>query len=274
MVLLKVLEGDYGLASMDPECLQLLLLAKVSKLSVDVSWNTWKFPALTDGEVELNNFPAIVKYMEAPVNLTLTYRQKCEAFVIISMMRYSLLPVVKYVYWLDQYNFDEFTSKWFQKSKSLLFNRIFLKQYRDNAHQLLTSRFPYAESNEFPQYLFPIFQECILYFAPRLRTYMFYFGNSPSIVDIALYGYLAPLLKVPFPNNIYGQYLREFNTIVYYVNRIHRAYFPEVLYTEKYIRPNIIPVSENDISSILVLAGCAVFMSVLGYAMLNGLVPL
>ena len=43
-------------------------------------------------------------------------------------------------------------------------------------------------------------QECLNMMSERLGDQPYLFGKAPSSVDALLYGYLAPLLKAPFPN--------------------------------------------------------------------------
>ena len=55
------------------------------------------------------------------------------------------------------------------------------------------------------------------------------FGRSPSSVDAVMYGYLAPLLKAPFPNNSLQNYLNNCTNLVKFVVRISQNYFPKVV---------------------------------------------
>ena len=55
------------------------------------------------------------------------------------------------------------------------------------------------------------------------------FGNSPSSLDAAMYGYLGPLLKAPFPNNTPQNYLKNCSNLVKFVVRISHNYFPKVV---------------------------------------------
>ena len=55
------------------------------------------------------------------------------------------------------------------------------------------------------------------------------FGLSPSSLDAVMYGYLASLLKAPFPNNSLQNYLKACGNLVKFVVRISQNYFPNVV---------------------------------------------
>merc|ERR1712241_811747 len=69
----------------------------------------------------------------------------------------------------------------------------------------------------------------------RLAEGHYMFGRSPSSVDAVMYGYLAPLLKAPFPSNTLQNYLNSCTNLVKFVVRISQNYFPRVVksYEEK-----------------------------------------
>ena len=72
-------------------------------------------------------------------------------------------------------------------------------------------------------------EECLTMLSNRLGEQQFMFGRSPSSLDAVMYGYLAPLLKAPFPNNSLQNYLKACGNLVKFVVRISQNYFPNVV---------------------------------------------
>ena len=68
-------------------------------------------------------------------------------------------------------------------------------------------------------------QECLSMMSERLGDQPYLFGKAPSSVDALLYGYLAPLLKAPFPNPKLKNHLQACPNLVKFVSRITMTYF-------------------------------------------------
>ena len=69
-------------------------------------------------------------------------------------------------------------------------------------------------------------EECLNMISKRLGDNDHYlFGRSPSSADAVLYGYLAPLLKAPFPNPSLQNHLKASDNLCRFVGRINSAYF-------------------------------------------------
>jgi len=83
-------------------------------------------------------------------------------------------------------------------------------------------------------------QECMTLLSNRLADNHFMFGRSASSLDAVMYGYLAPLLKAPLPNNSLQNYLNNCGNLVKFVVRISQNYFPKVVksYDEQQLNKN------------------------------------
>lgn len=67
--------------------------------------------------------------------------------------------------------------------------------------------------------------QCVIAVSHRLGTQEFVFGNHPTSIDATLYAYLAPLVKVPFPNTKFKNQVLSHNNLVKYVTRISQRYY-------------------------------------------------
>lgn len=72
-------------------------------------------------------------------------------------------------------------------------------------------------------------QKCLTLLSERLGEAEFFFGKHPTSFDAAVFSYLAPLLKVPFPNsNQLTSHIKACDNLGSFVNRILKKYFPVV----------------------------------------------
>lgn len=55
---------------------------------------------------------------------------------------------------------------------------------------------------------------------------LFSFPFSPSSLDALVFSYLAPILRVPFPNNDLKDHLKQSENLWLYCSRILQRYFP------------------------------------------------
>merc|ERR1712141_292800 len=71
-------------------------------------------------------------------------------------------------------------------------------------------------------------EECLIMMSERLGDQPYLFGQAPSSADAMLYGFLAPLLKAPFPNATLQNHLKACENLVKFVSRITLTYFSKI----------------------------------------------
>lgn len=240
---LNICEGDYGLSSLDSDCLHLMLLAKVTKLPLNVTSRQVKYPVFVHDTNALRNYSEVQNYLlklgYSP-DISLNSQETYEAYVVINMLKFYLSPVIKYLWWVNEYNYENFTSKWFKRSFKFPYNLHGLRQLRNEASSLLQIRFPDEDLENVKQILLKQFKECFPSVSTRLANSLYYYGNNISSVDIILYGYLAPILSIPFPDNEFKDVLEKDPVFSKFVSRINQIYFPDIQYTEKYIKGTLL----------------------------------
>lgn len=62
----------------------------------------------------------------------------------------------------------------------------------------------------------------------KLGNSEFFSGLKPSLLDVNIFAYLAPLLRAPLPSNALQNYLKHCDNLVKFINRICEMYFPEI----------------------------------------------
>jgi metaxin len=72
-------------------------------------------------------------------------------------------------------------------------------------------------------------EECLNMVSERLgSTNTYLFGMAPSSADAILYGYLAPLIKAPFPNPSLQNHVKANDNLWKFVSHINLTYFAKV----------------------------------------------
>jgi len=166
----------------------------------------------------------------------LTGKQLSEAGAFINMIEEKLGPALKYIMWIDTKNHLELTRCWYGKHLPFPLGLYYPNKYEKETVRLIESL--YAQHSEFGEIgndtivetsVYKAAHECLTLLSNRLGDNHYMFGRSASSVDAVMYGYLAPLLKAPFPNNSLQNYLNGCTNLVKFVVRISQNYFPSVV---------------------------------------------
>jgi len=166
----------------------------------------------------------------------LSSRQGAEVTAFIQLMEDKMGPALKYLYWVDTKNHLEMTRPWFGKHLPFPLGLYYPNKFEQEAIQLIESLHGhFGEDGEIGNdtvvetSVYKGAEECLTMLSNRLGENQYMFGRSPSSLDAVMYGYLAPLLKAPFPNNALQNYLKACGNLVKFVVRISQNYFPKVV---------------------------------------------
>jgi len=150
-------------------------------------------------------------------------------------MEEKLYPALLYVFWIDPNNHTGLTSPWFAKHMTFPLGLYYPSKYYKHAINVIESRFgvTFNENDASTRSMIETAvhknaEECLNLIAERLGSENFLFGQAPSSADALLYGFLAPLLKAPFPNPTLQNYLKASDALVKFVSRINLTYFSKV----------------------------------------------
>ena len=120
--------SDWGVASIDPHCLQLMTYAKFSgaPISFHESGNPFwtpksNLPVFRHNDLQLASFGAVVnhlKTMNYSADYNLTSKQQSEVMALTKLLEERLYPAILYVFWLDLNNHNQLTRPWFAKKMS------------------------------------------------------------------------------------------------------------------------------------------------------------
>jgi len=242
---LEAWSGDWGLPSIDAECLKILAFAKFSgapltqKSTNNPFWTpAGDLPVLRHAGVVLTDFNSIARHLRAcnySADYNLPPKQVAEASAFIQLMDEKLAPALRYLLWIDPKNQVEMTRPWFGAHLPFPLGLYYPNKFEAAAVTLIESLHGHHGSLDIgpdtvvETAVYKAAQECLTLLSHRLDDNHFMFGKSPSSVDAVMYAYLGPLLKAPMPSNTLQNYLKNCNNLVKFVVRVSQNYFPKVV---------------------------------------------
>ncbi|KAI4497147.1 hypothetical protein M0802_007631 [Mischocyttarus mexicanus] len=251
-VQLDAWKGDWGLPSVDIECLQVMAYARFSgiPLQIQATNNPFKtsngrLPVLKTKHSSLDKINEIMLYLKK-INVNLVTengsKEYAEFIAYDTMLKDKLYPAMQFIWWLDQANLNELIRPW----------------YCDAV---------YSEA-----------QKCLTSLSTRLGDSKYFLGQSHTMLDAVIYSYLAPLLKAPLVNPPLQNHLKACTNLVNFVTHISQKYFREDYNHYEKIKneDNIRKMRKDSFSEFpnkrrdQVLAGLFAVVAMVGYALLTG----
>lgn len=242
-----------------------------------------KYPIFKDKRVTLSNVTEIINYLRQRgynADYGLTEKMRSESYAFSNMLALKLRPVLEYLFFVDRRNYEELFAPWFIRNMPAPFNYVYPRQSKTCANDLIESLYPEACNSDVIQaYITNIASECFSTLAVRLGKKDFFNGSAPSSLDAAVYSYLAPLAKIPFPTKDIPNLLQNFPELMEYVKRIDDCFFPGLPGRDEiYNRAEEISKTkkEEDLAAASfktkLFAGLFVFAAMFGYAVSKNII--
>ncbi|XP_020285902.1 metaxin-1 isoform X2 [Pseudomyrmex gracilis] len=232
---LDVWKGDWGLPSVDVECLQVLAYAKFSGIPLKVNLTSNPFrtpngrlPLLRAGLKSLDTVKDIFPFFRTKhsSDYMLTNKQCADVMAFDALLKEKLYPAFQFIWWIDKKNLDELVRPWYCKALPFPFNFYYPRKFEQRAQTLIQSLYPMEDNiSVIENEIYSEAQKCLTLLSTRLGDKDFFCGQQPNTIDAIVYSYLAPLLKAPLPNPILQNYLKACTNLVKYVSRISQRYF-------------------------------------------------
>ncbi|KAK9874889.1 hypothetical protein WA026_005701 [Henosepilachna vigintioctopunctata] len=274
---LNVIPGDYGLVSLDPECVQCILYARIAKVPCDIKLYSsymvctfYSTPSFVNGKRVLNGYVDIMKeFRSLHFNLEfgMNSKQCSQSLALSSMVFHKLRPLLEFVMWVDKRNNEDVINPWFMKFLRFPFNHNYIKGRKQIAIDLIEALFPFEDSPEvIKDYLTKGATECLTSLSNKLGKDDFFFLKEPTALDILVYSYLAPFIKLPF---ISVEIVNMINTLwpnlEAFVKRIDAKYLGDLIERSMFSKRDIVNQQNDDevsYSAIVILTLSAVSLIV------------
>lgn len=233
---LFVWPSDFDLLSFDVECLQFLAASKFCALQVTVIHTAkpsisptktlpyFKIVDNTTKKIEgITEFPKFVEYtrkcaFQLVLDSELTTAQKCEVDAYYSLLKKTIHPAIVHLLWNDELNYSTFTRKWYSSKMSFLTNLYYIEMRRSKELQYIKAKGLSAND------IIVAAMKTITQLSKKLGDKKYFFGDKPSSLDALIFGYLAPLIKLPLPSDRLQSHLHACSNLVRFVESILSIY--------------------------------------------------
>lgn len=290
---LNVWSGDWGLPSIDYKCLQMLAFCRFSGVPIKTNFTNnpiWtQLPSFVHKSTKLSELRQIVNYLKEQnysADFNLSAKDMSDVFAYESLLKSQLEPALLYLLWADDHNYVELMRGWYAKRLPFPTNYFIPNHYKSAAEKTIRSRFGSQVLNSdrsdaiIETVIIGEAQKCLTLLSERLKD-EYFFGKNPSSFDALVFGYLAPLLKVPTSNRVLQNHLKSCDNLNKFVNKILKKYFPTVKdsdskttttsdNTQDSDELNEFPHKWTDI----LLSGLFATAAMIGYALVTGLVKI
>uniref|UniRef100_UPI00358FD4EF metaxin-1-like n=1 Tax=Myxine glutinosa TaxID=7769 RepID=UPI00358FD4EF len=233
--------GDWGLPSVDAECLVVVTYAKfagapVKVRSTCVPWRspTGRLPALrSDGEVISSPYDILNHLQKKGFHLDvgLTRKEEADAKAFVSLIRQKLLPAVMHTFWGDTVNYSEFTRPWLAGSLPFPMGLILPGQVRGSATERFTqmvTKSSDATDEEYEEQMYLDATECLRLLSQSLGSRKYFFQDQPSSLDAVVFAHVAPLIKARLPNSRLHHHVKNLDNLCLLCHHVLHQYFPHV----------------------------------------------
>ncbi|XP_022836573.1 metaxin-1 [Spodoptera litura] len=236
---LDIWRGEWGLASIDLECLKVLTYMKFIGVPVRVREANNPFftpkgrlPVMKDGRNLLTNFEEVVDHLKSlhySTDVHLNTKQAAEASAFTQYLREKLYPAYQYAWWVDEKNYCDLTRPTYAKALCIPFNFYYPSHYQNAAKEMIDALYgEHTDLREIEKTLYNEAEKCLKTLSDRLGESEYFFGNRPSSFDATVFAYLAPLVKAPFPNATLANHVKGIANLSRFVARINQKNFRHV----------------------------------------------
>ncbi|XP_049586154.1 metaxin-1 isoform X6 [Syngnathus scovelli] len=238
---LFVWEGDWGLPSVNSDCLVVLAYAQFSgaPLKVHKLSNPWRCPGGTIPALRTAHKEALWRPSDIIVHLQkqkynadfdLSPKEAADSLAFVALVQEKLSPAVLYALWVEPKNFAEVTRRWYAEHVSFPLGLVLPGRMRRQVLdklRLLRGDASLDPGDELEKELYDDATNCMDLLAQRLGMQKFFFGDSPSSLDAVVFGWLAPILKCELPSGKLQQHLKSLDNLHAFCANILLVYFPQ-----------------------------------------------
>ena len=289
---LSVWSGDWGLPSIDYKCLQMLAFCRFSGVPLKTNetnnpiWN--RLPSFCHKSNKIFEMRQLIHYLKEQnysADFNLSAKDLSDVIAYESLLKSQLEPALLYLLWADEQNYVQLMRGWYAKRLPFPTNYFIPNHYRSAAEKTIRSRFgaQVLNSDKSDAYIETTIigeaQKCLTLLSERLKD-EYFFGKNPSSFDALVFGYLAPLLKVPTHNRVLQNHLTSCDNLTKFVNKILRKYFPTVKENDlktTNLDNNSDESEENEFPhkwTDIIVSGLFATVAMIGYAFVTGLVKI
>jgi len=239
---LEVWPSDFLLPSIDCRSLQFLVCARMCAAPIRIikdSPQPWTSPSGTlpvfrhGPSTAYTTFHKFANYLRKQIpELTLdghlTDAERSEAKALESLLHEKLHPAYLHTVWVDLPNYNVVTNRWYTRRLPAFYGMFYSNKQRRHAISYVRECVPgdLVTDEDIRLAVTKQALHCINLLSAKLGDKKYFFGDKPTSLDALTFGYLAPLLKLPLPNDRIQLHLRQCANLVRFVDAVIAVYLP------------------------------------------------
>jgi len=235
-IVFEVWKGDWGLPSIDLECLKWLTYAKLAGLPMEVKQTSNPFwtpkgtlPVARKNKTVITDFKQLVQVAiskNVSPDYGLSEKEQADIFAYTQTLEEKLLPALMFVWWKDERNVNTLTRTWYARALPFPLNFYYPGKMAKDAAQSLDVHYEGVKPQELETLLYSDAEKCLTSLSIKMGDNDYMFGR-PTSFDAVLFAFLAPLLKAPFPSNTLQNHLKACTNLYRFVSKMSSKYFQE-----------------------------------------------
>lgn len=239
---LMVMPGDWGLPSIDLRCLT--VMAYVRFTGAPIQFTNCEGPkSLVENDLPVYVAPGdeqvkgsaqcIIQYLRSnhiTADFDLSPASCADVIAYGHMLERKILPGLLYAFWVDKKNYDSFTRPWYAASLPFYYRWFIPLRMQSKAQGRIFSLFDMERisEEELESKVYENAKDGLTILSNKLGDNEYLLGASPTSLDAIVFGYVATVAKIPFPNAPLHQHLvNKCPNLIDYMERIINVYFPE-----------------------------------------------
>ncbi|TMW52356.1 hypothetical protein DOY81_002523 [Sarcophaga bullata] len=235
---LYVYKGEWGLPTIDFECLRVLCLVKFAHCPVTIETNSnplrsgaGKLPYMQIGNEKFVGYRKIKKFLDKegyPVDVKLKLHEKHLSESFSNWVFMNLHAYYHYFMFSEPNNF-EIVRSFYAKRTPFPFNFYYPSSYQKEAHDIVLTLGGFDIDDKLDLHevdnLTNNAKKCVNILSKRLGRNLWFFGDQLSELDAIVFSYLSILYKITLPNNPIQNHIKGCQNLVHFINRISKDIF-------------------------------------------------
>ncbi|KFP14683.1 Metaxin-3, partial [Egretta garzetta] len=197
-------------------------------------------PVLISEDIVISQPAKILNFLRKQkynADYELSAKQGADTLAYIALLEEKLLPalasigkyfIMLHTFWVEPENYCSVTKPWFASRIPFPLS-LYLpgKMSREALNRILLTRGgpPLYSLIEVEAQIYRDAKECLNLLSKRLGTSQFFFGDRPTTLDAFVFGFLAPIYKVCFPQVQLQEHLKQLPNLCRFCDDILTCYF-------------------------------------------------
>ena len=232
MIKLHQFKSTFGLPNLSPPCMKLECFLKMAELPYEeiilsnpAKAPKGKGPYIEDGNVCIGDSTLIIHYLQEKHGIDLdqglTDKQRAEALALQVMLEEHLYWVIVYSRWIDDTNWPTIRDLFFGNMPFFI-RPLITNMARKSVVKALHG---HGIGRHTPEEIYDFGKRDVKAVADYLGDKPFMMGDTPTLIDAAVYAVIANILAVPMESPLQS-YTAKSPNLAAHSKRMQERYFP------------------------------------------------